>query len=1158
MLLAGENPTSSLEALDLMPGKANYLLGSDIHASYSLYGRVRSRAVYPGIDLLFRGNRQHLEYDFEIAAGRDPRKIKLEFEGANEIRVDSSGTLVLRSSAFEIRQPVPFAYQFIDGRKNPIRVAYELDAANHVGFRLGAYDHAKPLVIDPQLVFDNFLGGSGSSSAGGIAFDGQGNIYAAGQTNSADFPLQNAAQNHTGAAPLLASADGGQTWAAPALGSAGSIRSIASAPTAPSVLYAAANIGVIKSADGGTTWTAPANTGLTAPPFSVAVDAGSPSTIYAATINRGIFTSTNGGASWTVSTTGLLVPNQIPPGPPQLLGIIASPTQTGTIFAVAQSPDFVYRSTDFGQTWTQLTLPLAGGSPVAMAFDPTDPNALFLGQRTGAFLKSTDGGNTWTNLANEQVWNAQGLAILPGTPSILLAAGENNLSRSSDGGTTWTTVLPLSFGSVAADPRNAAVAYAVDLSGLYRSTDAGQTWTKAALPYEVSPVTLFVSPADSRIFAGQNTQTDVFVTKWNPSGSKILYSTYLGGSGADSATGIAVDATGNAYITGTTNSKDFPVSKNAFQKTLVGPGGQNAFISKLSPDGAQLIYSTLLGGGAESTSRIAVNAAGEAVIAGGTSSASFPVTPGAFQSAPVTPACPIQSPFVQTSGTAYVSKVAADGGSLVFSTLLGGSCGTTARAVSFDSNGNAWVGGFTDSPNFPVTKDALQPILGGNIYDGFLARFNPSGTLAYATYVGGPGYDIVTGVTFDTKGNVYLTGASGGLSQPASPGAFGSKVSVSCVIFSIGPGVYQATGSAFVLKLDPAAHTTLGLTYLGSPLCLYPSDIAVDASGEPWIAGPLSVFGSAPQTAGPFQIGIGNGFVTKFSADFTQLLFSSYFDSISGIALDSAGLAYVAGAGPLNNTTGAGQAYVAKIDPTPSAISLDSVQNAINPASPSNSQGIGAGELLRILGKNIGPATPTAGNVNAGVLATTVAGVQVTFDGVAVPLLSVSAREIDLLAPFELAAKTATTIQVRYNGATSNPVQVAVAATANILGLVSGIPLQVLGVYNEDFTPNGTSSPAKAGSVMTLYVSGAGQTVPPSQNGQVNAFPLAAPPAPVSIELTGVNPSSSSSLSVTFAGAAPAQAAGIFQINFVAPQQTLMNLNLIMGQASARFNAFVR
>jgi photosystem II stability/assembly factor-like uncharacterized protein len=828
--LAGANRKQSLEALDRMPGKASYLLGSDLRASYDLYGQVRWRAVYPGIDLLFRGNQEHLEYDLEIGAGRDPRRIEIDFEGADEIRIDPSGALILRAGQFEIRQPAPIAFQVLAGRKTLVSIAYQLNSSHHVGFRIGRYDRTQPLVIDPQLVFDNSFGGAGATSAAGIAMDTLGNIYVAGQTNSAAFPAQSAAQSHPGAAPLLASADGGQTWTGVALGAAVTVQSMASAPTEPSVLYAATNVGVLKSSDGGTTWTTPANTGLTAP-MAVAVDAGSASTVYAASYQN-IFVSNNGGANWTVSTNGLPVTNANPP-PPLFSGLLANPRRPGTVFAIPLSLGSLYRSTDFGQTWTQLSIPASG----SLVFSPTDPDTLFLGRSAGGILTSTDDGNTWTSLSSQSVGSPQALAIFPGNPSILLASYGSVLSRSSDGGKTWKVVLfPLGLPVVAADPGSAGVAYTLDGSGLYRSTDYGQTWTKSALPYANLNLTLFVS-ADSRVFVGEGTSTDAFITKWSPDGNKILYSTYLGGSANDCATGLAADGTGSVYVTGITNSPDFPVSKNAFQKSLAGPvGSNNAFITKLSPDGSQLVYSTFLGGGGELGSRIALNPAGEAVIAGATDSAKFPTTPGASQSAPVT-GCSIGSPFVENGGTAFVSKLSADGGSLVYSTLLRGSCATRALAVSLDASGNAWVAGYTDSPDFPVTKDARQPALAGDVYDGFLARFSPNGALAYSTYLGGKGYDTVNGLTLDQKGNIYLTGTTGGLSQPASSGAFESQVSIACVVFSIGPSVYQTVGSAFVLKLDPTAHTTLGLTYLGSPLCLYPLSIAVDAAGEPWIGG---------------------------------------------------------------------------------------------------------------------------------------------------------------------------------------------------------------------------------------------------------------------------------------------------------------------------------
>ena len=1150
MRLAGANSRASLEPLDRMPGKANYLLGEQTRASFDLYARVRSRGVYPGMDLLFHGNQEHLEYDFEIAPGRNAEQIRIEFEGADDLRLDPNGTLILRAGTLELRQPKPIAWQMRDGRKSAVTAAYEIRADGRVGFRIGAYDRDRALVIDPELVFDHPFGGSASSSAAGVAVDSQGNIYVAGQTNSSDFAAAGGPQSHPGQAAMLASVDGGQTWTPTALGNAGSVRSIASAPGSPATLFAATDLGVSRSADGGATWSTPANAGLSVAPIAISVDAGSPTTVYAASANRGVFVSVNGGASWTLSNNGLLTPNSIPPSPAQLSGLAASPAKAGTVFAIAQSPDFVYRTTDFGQSWSQVALPAAGGSPTGLVFSPSDANTLYLGQLTGGFLVSTDGGDTWTSLPPQTVRSPQGLAIVAGDPAVLLAAGDRSLSRSADGGKTWSPVLPLTFGVVAADPRTAGMAYALDAFGLSRSSDAGQTWTKVPLPYVNLPATLFVSPSDSRVLTGENAQLDAFVTKWSPDGSKILYSTYLGGSGSDSATGLAVDSTGSVYVAGTTTSRDFPVSKNAFQKTLVGnSGGRNAFVTKLTPDGSQIVYSTLLGGGSEVSTRIAVDRTGSAVVVGGTESATFPVTAGASQAAPVA-SCSIQSPFVLTAGSAFISKIAADGASLIYSTFLGGSCATRAQAVAIDSGGTAWVAGFTDSPDFPVSKDAKQPALAGDIYDGFLASFNSTGTLGYATYVGGPGYDTITGLTFDAKGSLYLTGTSKGLSLPSSAGAFQPKAASTCVIFSIGPGVYQAVGNGFLLKMDPATHTTLALTYLGSTLCLYPTDIAVDAGGATWISGNLSTGGSGPQTIAPLQIGIGNGFVSKLSADFTQLLFSTYFDLVNGIAVDSNGLALVAGTRPANNTTDKTTAFLSRIDPKPPAVSLDAVQNAINPSSPSNSQGIVSGELLRILGKGIGPAQSTPGIINGGVLASSVAGVQVLFDGRPVPLLSVSATEIDLMAPFELDGKSVTTVQVIFNGVRSNPVQVAVTGGV----FVSPVPIQILGVYNEDFTPNSASNPARAGSVMTLYASGAGQSVPPSQNGQVNAAPLSAPPAPVQIQVPG----SSSTGSISFAAAAPGLVAGIFQINFEAPQQSTQFLTLIMGTARGQFDVAVR
>jgi uncharacterized protein (TIGR03437 family) len=1104
--------------------------------------------------VVYRGNQDHLEYDFELGAGRDPGRIKLDFDGVDEIRIDRNGDLVLQAGAIEIHQPKPVAYQVFAGRRQLVDVVYAIDGSRQVRFRTGAYDHKRALVIDPQIVFDKSFGGSGQSTAAGLARDTQGNLYVAGTTNSTDFSTVNPVQSRLGSAPLLVSADGGNTYSFPSLGSARSVSQVVAAPSAPLVVYAVTPVGISKSADGGTTWTAAADTGLIGAVMALAVDAGSATTLYAAT-GQGFFLSTDGGANWRALTNGFATGTRI-------LAIATHPGQAGTVLVSTAGSPAVLRSTDFGQTWVQLPIlteanPNSPVNALAIASDGTIFAATFAGLQS-----SSDGGNSWVAQAGLGVPDNQSLAVAPGNSSIVYIVNPFSLGlqRSTNGGRNFTVVLPTvntttssqSIGPFAIDPQNPATVYAAatifaagtNTFTLFQSTDGGQSFSQRSLPYPAVVQSLFVSPADSRVFVASSTSSNPFVTKWSPDGSQVLYSTYLGGRGGQ-ASGIAVDASGSAYLTGFTSSPDFPTTAGAFQTRL--SNDSNVFVTKLSPDGSQLVYSTLIGSGS-SFGAIAVDGTGNVVIAGLTRG-NYPVTAGAFQSAPATNC--INSAF--NKGSAFVTGISPDGKSLRYSTLLSGSCplvdipvvapAAYATNVGLDANGNAWVTGATLSTDFPVTPDALQSHFGGGPYDGFLARFNPSGGLDYATYLGGAGYDILSAIAFDPSGNIYITGGSTGLSQPASPGAFQPKASATCPVFAPGPSFPIPAGNALVMKLDPAAHSIQRLTYLGAPFCLIPSSIAVDSKGEPWIAGGPQVYTSAVQTASPFQIAIGSGFISKFSADFTQLLFSTYFDPISGLALDSAGSAYVAGTGPSNNTTGMQAVYVAKIDPTPPAISLDAVTSVLPPPLfPSGFQGIAPGEVIRILGKQMGPAAAAPGVIQSGVLANNVAGVQVFFDGVAAPLLSVSAQEIDLVAPFELTNKSSTTIQVQYQGVKSNAVQVA----------VTPLVIQILEVFNADGSVNSASNPATAGSGMALYLSGVGQSNPPSQDGQVNAAPLAAPSGSIPLLSSG------RTLPITFAGAAPGLAAGIFQVNFTAPQQTLMNVNLSFGQNATLFNVWVK
>jgi uncharacterized protein (TIGR03437 family) len=283
----------------------------------------------------------------------------------------------------------------------------------------------------------------------------------------------------------------------------------------------------------------------------------------------------------------------------------------------------------------------------------------------------------------------------------------------------------------------------------------------------------------------------------------------------------------------------------------------------------------------------------------------------------------------------------------------------------------------------------------------------------------------------------------------------------------------------------------------------------------------------------------------------TQLLFSTDFNTVNGLTLDASGFAWVVGTAPPPAATGTGsnpppsQGYLARIDPAPVQISLDSILSASPPSTlpqpATQAEGLAPGKVIRLIGRGIGPAVRTPGLVSAGVVTTAVAGVQVTFDGIPAPLLYVSATEIGCIVPFATAGRSTTTMQVIYHGAASNAVPVPLRATAP----------DVLAVFNADSTANSASNPAPAGSIIELYVTGAGQTAPASTDGQVYAPPL---PQPASRLSLGDN------FAIVFAAAADGLAGGILQVNFAVPAlpSGLYDLTLTAGTATTNFILYVQ
>ncbi|MGR6034661.1 MAG: DUF7948 domain-containing protein [Candidatus Nitrosoglobus sp.] len=402
-----------------------------------------------------------------------------------------------------------------------------------------------------------------------------------------------------------------------------------------------------------------------------------------------------------------------------------------------------------------------------------------------------------------------------------------------------------------------------------------------------------IADASQPVLSGYN---DAFVAKLSADGSQLLYATYLEGNSYEGASGIAVDGNGQAYVTGSTGSTDFPVTVDAFQPVL--GGSEDAFVVKLSADGSTLVYGTYLGGssheqqwgnGIDVTSGIAVDGQGQAYVAGWTDSTNFPVTAGAPQ--------PVYGGGGDYLGDAFVAKLSANGHQLLYATYLGGSTSDRASGIAVDGHGQAYVTGLTWSDNFPVTANALQSVYSSGYYrTAFVAKLSADGTqLLYSTYLGGSTEDWANGIAVDGRGQAYVIGGTFSTNFPVTVGAFQP------VISSSGSGFYPQ--DAFVAKLSADGSTLVYGTYLGgSGYSEEAYDIAVDGEGQAYVVGETDStnFPVTADASQPVLSGYNDAFVAQLSADGRQLLYGTYLggsgdEGASSIAVDGSGQAYVAG-----------------------------------------------------------------------------------------------------------------------------------------------------------------------------------------------------------------------------------------------------------------------
>lgn len=612
MQLTGANSPAKISATNQMPGKSNYFVGSDKskwQTDVTHYARVSYESVYPGVDLAFHGVQHHTEFDFVVAPQANPAPIGFHFTGAQGIKTDDSGNLVIASAAGNILLHKPVAYQEQNGARQPVDARFVLKAGNQVAFELGTYDRSRELVIDPSVsyLYSTYLGGSGEDYGYGIAFDTNGNSYVTGQTTSTNFP--GASNTLTGtlgnAFVTKIASDGSSLVYSTYVGGSGSggFGDSGNAIAVDSSGNAFVTGGTYSS-------DFPHTTGVFQTTLSGASDAfvfelGSSGAIIYSTYlggtgldsGLGIATATdNSGDVFVVGSTYSTDFPTFPSAP--LQAYLAGSTRSGFIAKINSSASaFVYSSYVGGSQPNSAT----GDAANAVAVDSSN-NAYVTGQTFSSTFTTT------TNAFQSTCAGCSG--------------GNSNAFVRVINATATAYVYSTFLGGSSTD---VGLSVAVD--------SAGDAYVTGEANSSDFPTT---AGALQTTYGGA---TDAFVTKLNPTGtSPLLYSTYLGGSGNDLGVSIGVDGGGIAYVTGQTNStgaspSGFPTTTTATQATL--GGGNDAFVSEINPAapaGSQLVFSTYLGGSADEDDSgiqgaIAVDGPGANIyVTGNTASTNFPTT----------------------------------------------------------------------------------------------------------------------------------------------------------------------------------------------------------------------------------------------------------------------------------------------------------------------------------------------------------------------------------------------------------------------------------------------------------------------------------------------------------------------------------------------------
>jgi uncharacterized repeat protein (TIGR01451 family) len=635
------------------------------------------------------------------------------------------------------------------------------------------------------FVYSTYLGGHSDDIGNSIAVDSAGNAYVTGFTASRNFPTANPLQPNRSGNAIFKSTDSAGNWVASDSGLVATfVFDVVFHPGNSSIMYATTDNGVFKSTDSGATWASFPSTPQLAV-NTLAIDPTNPLIMYAAATG-GMFKSTDGGNNFTAINNGFGGNGR---------QVLIDPVTPTTLYATTFGST-VFRSVDAGAHWTFVFIDDANVIN-DLVVDPNTPAILYAATNRGIF-KSTNSAGTWTksDLGDPFTNTVHGVTI-DKTNNTVYAATISGVFKTVNGGSSWTDITgdpTLVTLKVAVDPTNSSVLYvSVPFIGIRKTVDGGAHWTTNSTGYQNTQITaLLINPTQtSTLFIGTSAAADAFVTKLSAGGTSQIYSTFLGGTLAETGRAITLDASGNAYVTGDTFSTNFPTA-NALQPAKGdNVEGSDAFITKLNATGSALVYSTYLGADSNDLGRaIAVDAAGNAYVGGSTDSLFFPVV-NAFQ------------PATTLSNDAFVAKVNAAGSALVYSTYLGGDLNEDCLGIAVDPAGHAYVTGRTSSLNFP-TLAAMQATRAGSSSDAFITKLAPNGSsLIFSTYFGGTSNDNGLGIALDSSQNIYVVGFTNSLNFP-----------------TLSPLQATSGGSsdAFVAKLRPAADVEVTMSDSPDPV----------------------------------------------------------------------------------------------------------------------------------------------------------------------------------------------------------------------------------------------------------------------------------------------------------------------------------------------------